>query len=71
MEYEGARRLQVLMETHKLTRQEVADKLCNGSIHTVNSWLRKDRFRRNIPPYKLQLLYLLMEKKTQEQGNEK
>lgn len=65
MEYQGTEQLKKLMAAHKLTRRDVADRLCNGSLHTVNSWLRTDRFRRNVPIAKVQLLELLLK----QEGN--
>lgn len=62
MEYESARRLRALMETHGLSRQDVAEKLCGGKVSTVHSWLRRDRYRRNVPIQKVKLLELLLEK---------
>lgn len=62
MEYQGQARLIELIETHSLSRAEVA-RMLNGSLHTVNSWLRKDKHRRNIPTVKLQLLELLLEER--------
>lgn len=50
------------MQTHKLTRQQIAD-LLSVSIRTVDSWLYGTKDGRKIPKRMLELLLLKLKDK--------